>query len=156
MPAYVTQADCEARFTPRQVRRLFTDDGSSVFNQTAFDAAVLEASDAADQILSKAWKDPTARAAIAGGPASKGAICRMVLAIGAERKPEWQGQPGQGQPYSGWRSASEKMLERIASAELRPPAESTAGANPMVQGSVTTPEPQFQFAPNDGEEPGGY
>lgn len=155
MAAYVTQTDVENRFTPRQVRRLFTDDGSATMNTAAFNEAVEEASDIADQILAKAWKDPTARAEIAAGKAAKGAICRLVIAIGAERKPEWQRQDGKS-PYDGFRSSAEKMLERIAGGELRPAAESTAGANPTLAGDATVADPQFIFAPTDGEDPGGY
>ncbi len=157
MAAYVTFAQVAAKFTPRQVREAFTDDGSAAMNQTAFDDAVAEASGIADAILAKAWPDPVARAAMAADPAVNGAIRSIVMALGAQRKPEWRGADGRG-IYDGLKEKAEKQLERIAAAGLRPAAEAIAGANPNVGGSVSTPEsPQFVFAPSASRpKPGGY
>lgn len=156
--ADITQADLEAKFTPRQVQRVFTDEGSPTPGPRLA-AACEEASKIARAILRKSWPSAEALdALIADDAGVRGAICTLAMEIGADAHPEWIAD-GKG-IFTDAADRARKVLEAVAKAELRPESEATAGTNPTYQDRITLsqePEPQFLFAPSGGKRPtGGY
>lgn len=154
----ITQDDLELKFTPQQVRRVFSDDGSSAPGPRLA-AACDEASRIARAILRKSWGSENIDKLIADDAGVRGALCTLAMEIGADAHPEWQ-QNGKG-PYTDAGARARKVLEDIVKGDLRPESESTAGANPTYADRITTPDatdhPQFLFAPSGGKRPaGGY
>jgi hypothetical protein len=148
----VTQADLEARFPAQVVRRVFSDDGSQ--NPGPRLAVALdEGSRQAEAILLKAWGLAQIPTLVADDTAVKGAVCRLVMALGAEARPEWSGE---GQPYATLRKNARQTLDDLVKAELRSRAEATAGANtnhlPRVSNARS---PSFVFAATRGNPKAG-
>lgn len=152
--ADITQADLEARFTPRQVQRVFTDDGANTVGPR-LELALEEASKIARAILRKSWPGATNLDALIANDASIiGAIATIAMELGANAHPEWQNADGTG-PYSKAGIAARATLTAVAAAELRPESEAQAGANPTYIDRVTAPDPNFIFAPVNGKNSGG-
>lgn len=149
MADLVTQADLDARFPPRHVAALFCDDGSGVAGPRLA-MALDEASRQAEAILRKGWPSVEAiQKLVAADSAVKGAVCRLVMAIGAEGKPEWSGENA---PYATFRKDARQTLEDLARAALRSPGEAQAGANANMRARVSNATcPPFVFAPTPGK-----
>lgn len=153
MAARITQADLEKRYTPRQVKRVFSDDGSNAPGDRLAEA-LEEASRQGDAILRRFWTtDEQLDALVQDDAAVRGAYCTFAMAIGAEAHPEWW-QNGQG-PYTAAVDRARKLLRDMTDAELRPKGEETAGRNTMHDVRANVPEPHFVFAPSGGQTPGG-
>ncbi len=149
----VTQADVEARFPPSVVRRLFSDDGSSVAGPRLA-AALDEASRQAEAILLGAWGLDAIALLVQNDSAVRGAICRLVIAIGADGKPEWSGA---GAPYETLEKKARTWLQDLAKAALGSRGEAQAGANTVQLArlqSANSP-PSFMFAPTRGNPKAG-
>lgn len=155
MAVYVTQAQCESRFTPRTFRSWFIDDGSGTPNAALITDALEEGSRKAQAILGKAGWDDDAITAMASADASvRGPICDLVASLGMRRKIEFWGEG----PTPRWRAlekSGEDALEDIVQARRRPAGEAQAGANPIYETRVTAPEPNFVFAPSGGKNQSG-
>lgn len=148
----VTQADLEARFPANVVRKLFCDDGSSSPGPR-LTTALDEGSRQAEAILMKAWGIDSIALLVANDTAVKGAVCRLVMALGADARPEWSGE---GMPYSTLRRDARQVLEDLVKAQLRSPGEAAAGANqnhlPRVSNARS---PNFMFAATKGNPKAG-
>ncbi len=154
MAPRITQQDLEKRYTPRQVQRIFTDDGSNTPNASRLAEALDEASRQADAILRRVWtSDEQLDALVESDAAVRGAYCVFAMAIGAEAHPEWL-VDGVG-PYAGAAKRARQTLLDMTDAKLRPRGEIDAGANPLNDVRATTPDPQFVFAPSGGKNPAG-
>jgi hypothetical protein len=152
-PVLVTQADLEARYTPRVVRQIFSDDGT----QNAGPRLAIACETASAQavaLLLKAWSEEQIVTLAFEDPAVKHAICGLAMAIGAAAKPEWSGE---GRPYAGLEKQSISWLKELAAAHIRSRGEAQgAGTNPTIAGRTNKPTPQYIFAETKGKRPGGY
>lgn len=155
MPAYVTQAQLEAQYTPRRVQQVFTDDGSSTLDAAKLNSAIERASAVVDAMMGMAYPDPVSRAALAGDPVIVGLCATLVMHYGASRRPEYVGPEGQS-PYAQAAKEAKAELELIAQGRLRLAAEDEVGANPVRSGATTVRQPVFLFAPRGGRDPGGF
>jgi len=157
LAAYVTQSDVESYYSPTQVRRAFSDDGSATIDSTKFSKAVARASAVADSILAKSWPDETARASLCADEEIVGCICTLVMHYGTSRRPEFQ-RPDGTSIYATAAKEAKSDLELIAAAKKRPATEADAGANPNAVGRTNKPlASNFQFTPTRSKPyPGGY
>lgn len=153
----ITQADIEARHKPKEVRSAACDDGSGTAGP-ALATAISTASRRAQLILGRAWPTQSqVEALVAGDDAVNGAICDMAMYELTKRVKAWIGQDGKPLLAQVNKDA-EAMLNAIADAQLRSNGETGAGANPLHNVRVNSPDdPQFVFAPSlTNRNPGGY
>lgn len=151
----VTQADLDARYPPNHVARIFCDDGSGLPGPRLA-MALDEGSRQAEAILLKGWTSlDSIKKLVDEDSAVKGAICRLVVSLGCEGKPEWSGE---GAPYATARKDARQTLEDVARAALRSRGEAVAGKNTNQLTRVSNPQcPPFMFAASKGRpNPGGY
>lgn len=149
----VTQADVEARFPPLVVRQLFSDDGSSTPGPRLA-AALDEASRQGEALLLAAWPLESIALLVQNDSAVKGAICRLVIAIGADGKPEWSGD---GAPYQTLEKKARAWLQDLATAAIGSRGEEQAGANTVQLARLQNDRspPNFMFAATKGNPRAG-
>ncbi len=151
----VTQTDLERYFSPKVVRQAFTDTNATDPGPRLGEA-LQAGSDEARQILCKVpvWDDEVAVQKLVDGDASvRINVCRLVMAIGADAKPEWQSKDG---PGHSWRSTALKMLDDLVQRRLKSPAEKDAGTN-TVHLPRTVNSKQFEFSRRrDKPSSGGF
>jgi hypothetical protein len=153
VPPRITQQDLEKRYTPRQVKQLFIDDGSNTPGDRLAEA-LEEASRQGDAILRRVWtSDEQLDALVETDAAVRGAYCALAMAIGAEAHPEWWAN-GEG-PYAASARRARQTLKDMTDAVTRPRGEIEAGANTLNDVRTVTPDPQFVFAPSGGKNPSG-
>ncbi len=153
MADLVTQADVEAFYPPVDVRQLFSDNGSATPGPRLA-TAITAASARAKSVLLKGWpSEAQVEQLVAADPAAKHAVCRLVMAIGYEGRVAYNGP--QGNPAATLEKLAITTLEQLVAAQLRSVGEATAGKNPMYADRVTTPDPNFIFAPSGGTTPRG-
>lgn len=151
----VTQADVEARFPPSVVRALFCDDGSGTAGPRLV-IALDEASRQAEAILLGSWGLDQIALLVQNDAAVKGAICKLVIAIGADGRPEWSGPVA---PYATFRKDARQMLTDLQSTALGSRGEEQAGANTVGHAQVNNSRsPNFLFAAtkNNPRAGGGF
>ena len=149
----VTQADLETRFPPAIVKAIFCDDRTGLAGPRLA-LALNEGSRQAEAILMTAFTLAQIATLVSEDEAVKGAICRLVVSMGVEGKPEWSGD---GAPYTALKKDARTTLGDVAKARLRSRGEPVAGANTTHLPTVSHAEPTFQFAPTrNRQNPGGY
>lgn len=139
----VTREDLESFFTPKLVTATFSDDGRNPGPRLT--QAILAGSGEAAGILGKVsvWRDDESLSKlIAEDHSVKHCICKLIMAIGAESKPEWYNRDG---PAAGWRREARQVLDDIAQRKIRSPGENVTGANTVVFPRVANAR-QFEFA----------
>lgn len=151
--ALITQQELEDLFTPLQVRRMFSDDGSATPGPRLAKAIEI-GSQQASAVLGKAWPDAAQIVALVNADTgAKYAVGQFVMAVGADARPEWFMKDGG--PATYWRREARKTLEDMVQRKLRSPGERVAGKNTTTRHRMTVTEPVFEFAPHRGRPPRG-
>ncbi len=130
-PIYFSQSDLEARFGVANVQRVFSDSGRIGELSERFAQASRVASRRVEGILGPAWDCTAIEKLLRSDDDIFAAGCDLVMADGMKTgRPEWSAGDGSKAPYAALKADAEKVLRDYATAQLKPRAEATAGANP--------------------------
>lgn len=163
MATTLTQAEFEQQFGADTIRRGFDDDGDGEAD-TALVMNTLGRADArAMGILMKGGDEVWARKILQDDEAVRGYAYDIAAGMMGLRRPEFMNAVAGngGSLYQPAANVATKELERIADAEIRSRAETSAGKNAHVAAGVThRPTNQFVFLTNrnrgGGRDTGPY